>query len=179
MRLSLARWPPSLGRLDPPLTWSRSISAGERIDRVNDLLSSFGIRGQADTLIGTPIRKGISGGQKRRVSVASQLITGPTVLFLDEPTSGLDSAASHEVMSFVRGIARRDNVGPMCWPAVQPMVDTAGSSSSLPACTNRQRLPSGCSISFSCSRVVRRASTAAQRTPRRTLTPRATRCQAR
>jgi ABC-type multidrug transport system ATPase subunit len=68
------------------------------------------LRNQAHTIIGTPIRKGISGGQKRRVSVASQLITGPKILFLDEPTSGLDSAASWEVMSFVKQVAKQNNV---------------------------------------------------------------------
>lgn len=73
-------------------------------------MSSFGLRNQADTLIGTPIRKGVSGGQKRRVSVASQLITSPKILFLDEPTSGLDSAASYEVMSFVRDVAKKYKV---------------------------------------------------------------------
>lgn len=65
---------------------------------------------QADTLIGTPIRKGVSGGQKRRVSVASQLITSPKLLFLDEPTSGLDSAASFEVINFVRNTAKKYKV---------------------------------------------------------------------
>lgn len=80
------------------------------MDRVDGLLDSFGLRNQCDTLIGTPIRKGISGGQKRRVSVASQLITGPKLLFLDEPTSGLDSAASWEVISFIKNIAKQNNV---------------------------------------------------------------------
>lgn len=82
----------------------------ERKARIEGLLSSFGLRHQADTIIGTPIRKGISGGQKRRVSVASQLITSPKILFLDEPTSGLDSAASFEVMSFVRDLAKKHKV---------------------------------------------------------------------
>lgn len=75
-------------------------------------MTAFGLSGQANNLIGTPIRKGISGGQKRRVSVASQLITSPKLLFLDEPTSGLDSAASFEVISFVKDIAKRHNVSP-------------------------------------------------------------------
>lgn len=78
--------------------------------RIDGLLDSFGLRKRQNALIGTPIRKGISGGQKRRVSVASQLITGPKLLFLDEPTSGLDSAASREVITFIKDIAKQNNV---------------------------------------------------------------------
>ena len=83
----------------------------ERISRIDSLLQSFGLTAQADTLIGTPIRKGISGGQKRRLSVASQLVTDPKIIFLDEPTSGLDSAASWEVISFIKKMAKQYNVG--------------------------------------------------------------------
>lgn len=89
---------------------SRSLSKRERITRIDGLLDSFGLREQASTIIGTPIRKGISGGQKRRVGIASQLITSPKILFLDEPTSGLDSSASFEVMNYLRGVAKRNNV---------------------------------------------------------------------
>lgn len=87
-----------------------SLSKGERIARIDGLLDSFGLREQASTIIGTPIRKGISGGQKRRVGIASQLITSPKILFLDEPTSGLDSAASFEVMNYLKGVAKRNKV---------------------------------------------------------------------
>jgi ABC-type multidrug transport system ATPase subunit len=87
-----------------------SITKSERLARIDALLAAVGLQGQAESLIGTPIRKGVSGGQKRRVSVASQLITSPKILFLDEPTSGLDSAASWEVMSFVRGIAKKHKI---------------------------------------------------------------------
>ncbi|KAF2136251.1 uncharacterized protein K452DRAFT_322531 [Aplosporella prunicola CBS 121167] len=92
------------------LSLPSTVSKTERIERINSLMGSFGLRRQAKTLIGTPIRKGISGGQKRRLSVASQLITSPKILFLDEPTSGLDSAASYEVVNFVKDIARRNNL---------------------------------------------------------------------
>jgi ABC-type multidrug transport system ATPase subunit len=87
-----------------------SVSKAQRIARIETLLAAFGLQRQTGTLIGTPIRKGLSGGQKRRASVASQLITSPKILFLDEPTSGLDSAASFEVINFVRGIAKKYKV---------------------------------------------------------------------
>lgn len=86
-----------------------STSAGRKA-MTDQLLRAFGLNVCADTLVGTPIRKGISGGQKRRVSVASQLVTGPKILFLDEPTSGLDSTASREVMSYMRQVARELNL---------------------------------------------------------------------
>lgn len=81
-----------------------------RLALVQSLIKSLGLQKQQDTLIGTPIRKGISGGQKRRVSVASQLVTSPKVLFLDEPTSGLDSAASYEVMKLISEVTKRYNL---------------------------------------------------------------------
>jgi len=92
------------------LSLPSSVSRSERLHRVNALLAAFGLVEQAGTLVGTPIRKGISGGQKRRLSIASQLITSPKLLLLDEPTSGLDSAASFEVMAFLRDIAKQYRV---------------------------------------------------------------------
>jgi ABC-type multidrug transport system ATPase subunit len=84
------------------------MTKSERMDRIDGLLDSFGLRLQEHTIIGTPIRSGISGGQKRRVSVANQLITAPKLLFLDEPTSGLDSVASWEVISFIKSVATKN-----------------------------------------------------------------------
>ena len=92
------------------LSLARSVTKRERLARIDDLLKAFGLTDQAHTLIGTPLRKGISGGQKRRVSVAAQIITEPKVLFLDEPTSGLDSSASYEIISYLRSVARRYNL---------------------------------------------------------------------
>ncbi|WZH42773.1 P-loop containing nucleoside triphosphate hydrolase protein [Fusarium acuminatum] len=91
-----------------------SLSKRDRLVRIDNLLESFGLIEQANTIIGTPIRKGISGGQKRRVGVASQLITSPKLLFLDEPTSGLDSAASLEVVKYLRDVAKRNNLIVIC-----------------------------------------------------------------
>jgi len=86
------------------------LTKGARQAMTDSLIAAFGLRQQENTVIGTPIRKGISGGQKRRVSVASQLVASPKVLFLDEPTSGLDSAASYEVMKLVSDIAKKHHL---------------------------------------------------------------------
>lgn len=86
------------------------MSKTDRKRRVDGLLAAFGLEDQAEVIIGTPVRKGLSGGQTRRVGIASQLITGPKIMFLDEPTSGLDSVASHEVMFYLKEVARRNKV---------------------------------------------------------------------
>lgn len=77
---------------------------------MDDLIASFGLQSQAHTIVGTPIKKGLSGGQKKRLGVASRLVTNPKILFLDEPTSGLDSALSLEVITYIKEIGRRNNV---------------------------------------------------------------------
>lgn len=77
---------------------------------MDDLLASFGMNTQANTIVGTPIKKGLSGGQKKRLGVASRLVTDPKILFLDEPTSGLDSALSYDVMNYIKVIGKRNNV---------------------------------------------------------------------
>ncbi|KAJ9642112.1 uncharacterized protein PV06_03317 [Exophiala oligosperma] len=88
------------------LSLQGTLSKKDRIARVDELIESFGLQRQKDIIVGTPLRKGLSGGQKRRLSVASQLVTSPRILFLDEPTSGLDSAASFEVMNYIKQIAK-------------------------------------------------------------------------
>lgn len=62
-------------------------------------------------MVGTVTKKGLSGGQKRRLGVAKEIITGPRVIILDEPTSGLDGRGGWEVVKFLRGLARENNVG--------------------------------------------------------------------
>jgi ABC-type multidrug transport system ATPase subunit len=82
----------------------------ERLAKVDALIRSFGLTEQRNTLVGTPVQKGISGGQKRRTSIASSLVTSPKILFLDEPTSGLDALASFEIMNFARSLAKKYGV---------------------------------------------------------------------
>ena len=66
------------------------------VDRV---LKSLGLQDVAHNRIGTPIQRGISGGQKRRVTIACSMVAKPKILVLDEPTSGLDAASGREVVT--------------------------------------------------------------------------------
>jgi ABC-type multidrug transport system ATPase subunit/pSer/pThr/pTyr-binding forkhead associated (FHA) protein len=74
--------------------------------RIERLLDQLELSGTEDVLIGSPEkRRGISGGQRKRVNFAMELLTEPFVLFLDEPTSGLSSEDALMVMKLLRGLA--------------------------------------------------------------------------
>lgn len=60
-----------------------------------------------DSRVGTVEKRGISGGQRKRVSIAMELVTQPLLLFADEPTSGLDSTTAHEVVDCLNRAAQR------------------------------------------------------------------------
>ncbi|KAK9062886.1 hypothetical protein SSX86_020076 [Deinandra increscens subsp. villosa] len=70
----------------------------------------MGLQDCAHTLIGNWHSRGISGGEKKRLSIALEILTRPTLLFLDEPTSGLDSASAFFVIQTLRTMAREANV---------------------------------------------------------------------
>jgi ABC-type multidrug transport system ATPase subunit len=84
-----------------------TVSNQQRTWLNEEVIKALGLDAQRDTIISSPFRNNLSGGQKRRLSLATALVTGPKILFLDEPTSGLDSAASHEVMTFITRFAKQ------------------------------------------------------------------------
>jgi ABC-type multidrug transport system ATPase subunit len=77
----------------------------EIAQRVEGVLEQLQLTDAADVLIGSAERKGISGGQRKRVNLAMELLTDPFVLFLDEPTSGLSSEDALTVMRLLRKLA--------------------------------------------------------------------------
>jgi energy-coupling factor transporter ATP-binding protein EcfA2 len=87
-----------------------SMPLADKRKRAEETIDEMGLTGAADTRIGGWAHKGISGGQKRRVSICMEILTRPELLFLDEPTSGLDSAASYHVMSRIAILARREGM---------------------------------------------------------------------
>ncbi|KAJ4782541.1 ABC transporter G family member 2 [Rhynchospora pubera] len=83
-----------------------SLSQYEKRARAEETMRAMGLDGVKDMRIGSGSTKGISGGQRRRVSICLEILTHPQLLFIDEPTSGLDSAASYHVMSRISSLAR-------------------------------------------------------------------------
>ncbi|KAK1257080.1 ABC transporter G family member 11 [Acorus gramineus] len=73
---------------------------------VEGTIIEMGLQDCADTVIGNWHLRGISGGEKRRVSIALEILMRPRLLFLDEPTSGLDSASAFFVTQTLRCLSR-------------------------------------------------------------------------
>ncbi|KAJ7293859.1 P-loop containing nucleoside triphosphate hydrolase protein [Mycena rebaudengoi] len=87
-------------RLPPKMSKKRKIA------RAEEVLLMLGLKDCAEMYVGGELLKGISGGEKRRLSLAVQMLNDPSVLVIDEPTSGLDSFIANNVMECLKGIAR-------------------------------------------------------------------------
>jgi ATP-binding cassette subfamily G (WHITE) protein 2 len=81
-------------------------SDAARAALVERVIRELGLEGCAETLVGTALRRGLSGGERKRTMVACELVTQPRVLLLDEPTSGLDAAASHAIAELLQALSR-------------------------------------------------------------------------
>ncbi|WOL14869.1 ABC transporter G family member 5-like [Canna indica] len=88
----------------------RSLSAAIKKSRVQALIDQLGLRSAAKTIIGDEIHRGVSGGERRRVSIGMDIIHDPIILFLDEPTSGLDSTSAFMVVKVLRRIAHSGSI---------------------------------------------------------------------
>jgi ABC-type multidrug transport system ATPase subunit/pSer/pThr/pTyr-binding forkhead associated (FHA) protein len=83
------------------LRFPSDTSPAERTRRIGEVLGELSLTGHADTRTSS-----LSGGQQKRVNVALELLTKPSLLFLDEPTSGLDPGLDMSVMEMMSGLAR-------------------------------------------------------------------------
>ncbi|HEY8472265.1 MAG TPA: FHA domain-containing protein [Natronosporangium sp.] len=89
-------------RFAASLRFADDVSRRERVKRVDEVMANLGLTRSAKQRIDK-----LSGGQRKRTSVALELLTEPSMLCLDEPTSGLDPALDRDVMQMLREMADR------------------------------------------------------------------------
>ena len=83
-------------------------------DRCAQVAASVGLTNVLHTVIGSALKKGISGGQMRRLTIATELLADPHVICLDEPTTGLDSATSLQLALMLNNLAVHKNKTILC-----------------------------------------------------------------
>ncbi|XP_069787159.1 ATP-binding cassette sub-family G member 8 isoform X2 [Narcine bancroftii] len=84
----------------------RDFSEEQRNKRIEDVIAELRLRQCANTKVGNYLTRGVSGGERRRVSIGVQLLWNPGILILDEPTSGLDSFTAHNLVMTLSRLAR-------------------------------------------------------------------------
>ncbi|VVB00339.1 unnamed protein product [Arabis nemorensis] len=81
---------------------SAGLTKADKVLVVERIIDSLGLQAVRNSLVGTVEKRGISGGQRKRVNVGLEMVMEPSILFLDEPTSGLDSASSQLLLRALR-----------------------------------------------------------------------------
>ncbi len=82
-----------------------SVGEAQKQARVDQVLKQLGLSHVADSRVGDSLNRGISGGEKKRLSIAVELVTNPSILFIDEATSGLDSYNALQVIQTLSTLA--------------------------------------------------------------------------
>ncbi|RYG44708.1 ATP-binding cassette domain-containing protein, partial [archaeon] len=92
-----------------------SVSRAQKTARVDALIAELDLKGCAHTRIGKATEAGgISGGERRRLTLAMEMLFDPYLLFCDEVTSGLDSASALRIVQILRGLAHDQNRTVVC-----------------------------------------------------------------
>ncbi|XP_059642806.1 ABC transporter G family member 14 [Cornus florida] len=82
-----------------------SLTRDEKVEHVERVITELGLSRCRNSMIGGPLFRGISGGEKKRVSIGQEMLINPSLLLLDEPTSGLDSTTAQRIISTVKRLA--------------------------------------------------------------------------
>lgn len=101
--------------VEETLTYTAQLALRQHSDeaikkKVSAVMAELSLTHVAHSVIGGRIFAGISGGERRRVSIASQLLQDPKVILLDEPTTGLDSMTANQIVVLLAELARRDRI---------------------------------------------------------------------
>ncbi|KAI3812628.1 hypothetical protein L1987_17339 [Smallanthus sonchifolius] len=82
-----------------------SLSQDEKVEHVERVIAELGLTRCKNSMIGGPLFRGISGGEKKRVSIGQEMLINPSLLLLDEPTSGLDSTTAQRILTTIKRLA--------------------------------------------------------------------------
>ena len=82
-----------------------SMTEAQKMERVEEVISMLRLNKCSDTKVGTVDSRGISGGERKRLCIATELLANPAIIFFDEPTSGLDSSMALVVAKCMKQIA--------------------------------------------------------------------------
>lgn len=85
----------------------KTLSRAEKMEVAESVISELGLAKCQHTIIGNGFIRGVSGGERKRVSIGHEILVDPSLLLLDEPTSGLDSTAAHRLVSTLVGLSRK------------------------------------------------------------------------
>ncbi|KAK8597369.1 hypothetical protein V6N13_001981 [Hibiscus sabdariffa] len=83
-----------------------TLTMQQKKERATSVISELGLVRCQNTVIGGTFFRGISGGERKRVCIANEILLNPSLLLLDEPTSGLDSTTALHIVQMLRSIAR-------------------------------------------------------------------------
>ncbi|KAH6785709.1 hypothetical protein C2S51_038164 [Perilla frutescens var. frutescens] len=84
-----------------------TVTKREKIAAVDSVISELNLKRCAETVVGNGLARGVSGGERKRVSIAHEMLVDPSLLILDEPTSGLDATAAYGVVATLGRLAER------------------------------------------------------------------------
>ncbi|XP_043717698.1 ABC transporter G family member 21 [Telopea speciosissima] len=84
----------------------KNLTRAEKVEQAELVILELGLTRCRNSVVGGVLLRGISGGERKRVSIGQEMLVNPSLLLLDEPTSGLDSTTAQRIVATLQGLAR-------------------------------------------------------------------------